>query len=1192
MAQEFTHLHLHSQYSLLDGAIKMKDVVERSLALGMKSVAVTDHGNMFGAVDFYKRAKASGIKPIMGCEAYIAGNKGANDKTERKAFHLILLAKNQEGYQNIKKLISKAYLDGYYYHPRVDKAWLREHSKGLYALSACLGGEVSQRFMKESSDIARATAREYAQIFEPGHFHLELQDNKTPEQLRVNTFFKELSRDEGIPLVATNDAHYLHRADAKAHEVLMCIQTGATLNDGSRMRHSTDELFLKSPAEMWASETYQDCQEALHNTMKIANDCNVDLELGKVFLPDFKVPPEFKTRELYLEHIAKKGLETRLKEARYPCDRARYYERIEYELGVINQMGFAGYFLIVWDFIGHAKRRGVPVGPGRGSGAGSIVAYSLRITDLDPIPYDLLFERFLNPERVSMPDFDIDFCQDRRGEVIEYVTAKYGHENVAQIITFSQLSAKSVIKDVARVMGVPFQEANEITKLIPGLVDGKKLSLDKAIEMEPRLRSIQEERPVFKDIINVARNLEGLNRNAGIHAAGIVIGDLPLEHYVPLYRGVEKVKDPVTGKEVERIFRVTQFAKDEVEQAGLVKFDFLGLKTLTVIDHAVKLINRRIDDEKSGKRPHTPHPHATEESTPHLDLLSLAFDDPGVYELCSAGTTDGVFQMESSGFKELLRRLRPDRFEDIIAAGALYRPGPLDAGLVDDYIERKHGRRRISYLHPSIESILQPTYGVIVYQEQVMLIAVKLCGFTMGQADTLRKAMGKKNPEVMAKMRASFVDGAIQKSGLARDVADEFFSLIEKFAGYAFNKSHSAAYAVLTYQTAYLKRHYPVEFMAALLSTEMGSTDNIVKYVTGARDMGIAVLPPDVNHSERGFSAPGEQIRFGLGAIKGIGDAVIDVIIKARQDKPFSDLFDFCERVDGSSINKKSLEALVESGAFDSFGIVRARLFHTLEKAYAAGSASQRDRKSGQESLFGLLAAPPKATPKSDQRYPDLHEWDDKEKLRREKSALGFFLSAHPLDRYREDLKRLTNTSTAELDQRRARSDVTLAGVITTLREKPLKDGSGRMAFASLEDAHGTCEVIVFSKAFALYESILKSDEPILVRGKVVMDGDEESAVVKVRLESAELLSKVRFENTQSLDMTVSIHHIDPARLERIRTVIHENRGDVPLKLWLVYDNGIRAEIHLPRELTVAPTEQLAAALERIFDGERIIKFN
>jgi DNA polymerase III subunit alpha len=1203
MSDEFVHLHLHSQYSLLDGAIKTKDLIDQTLKRGMKSVAVTDHGNMFGVVDFYKRAKAAGVKPIIGVEAYVSGAKGHQDRTDRKAFHTILIAKNADGYDNLKKLISTAYLEGFYYYPRIDKQLLQKHSKGLIGLSACLGGEIAQRYQHEGPDAARQAARDYKAIFEPGHFFLEMQFNGYPEQAKLNQFYKQLAKDEGIPLVATNDSHYMDRRDAKAHEILMCIQTGRTLAENDRLKHVADELFFKTPQEMWATDDFRDSPEALTNTVQIADMVDLEIELGKVFLPNFKVP-EGLTREEYLATVAKAGLEERLKEARYPTDREKYYTRIEYELGVINKMGFAGYFLIVWDFIRHAKKEGIPVGPGRGSGAGSIVAFSLRITDLDPLPYDLLFERFLNPERVSMPDFDIDFCQDRRGEVIDYVINKYGERNVGQIVTFSQLSAKSVIKDVARVMGVPFQEVNEITKLIPNLVDGKKVSIEKAMELEPKLKALYGEKEIYKEIIDTSRQLEGLNRGTGIHAAGVVIGDLPLESYVPLSRATEKVKDPVTGKDVEKVFRVTQFAKDEVEQAGLVKFDFLGLKTLTVIDNAVKLVNQRITDENDGKRaPYAPHPHlnrnaineddTAEGKTRPLIISEITFDDTKVFAMLTKGDTDGVFQMESSGFKELLKKLKPDRFEDIIAAGALYRPGPLDAGLVDDYIERKHGRKPVAYLHPCLEPILKSTYGVIVYQEQVMLIAVNLCGFTLGQADTLRKAMGKKNPETMAKMRKGFVDGAVEKSGMDRQISDDYFTLIEKFAGYAFNKSHSAAYAVLTYQTGYLKCFYPVEFMAALLSTEMGSTDNVVRYTQNAREMGIEVLPPDVNTSDHGFSAPDTRIRFGLGAIKGVGSNAILAIKKAREDKNFVDVFDFCERVDTQVINKKVCEALVESGAMDQFQLPRARMFAGIEKALSSGQSTQKDARSGQGSLFSLMAPPKAKDPRGfdPARYPQIDEWDPKDRLKREKAALGFFLSAHPLDRYKDDLKRLVSATTQDLMARGQRAEVTIAGVIVQIRERPLKDGSGRMAFLTVEDHYGTCEVLVFSKCYADCEQVLRADEPILVKGQVSIEGDEEAQLAKLRAEKIVLLSNARAERTQRIDMVLPVRLIDDQRLTRLKGVLANNVGATPTRLTLILDNGIETLIDLPLELAVQPSEALASQIERIFDNEHVVLF-
>ncbi|MEZ4273404.1 MAG: DNA polymerase III subunit alpha [Myxococcota bacterium] len=766
------------------------------------------------------------IKPIFGCEAYVAGPKGRKDRTERKSSHLVLLAKDEEGYKNLSYMISMSYMEGFYYKPRIDQELLKKHSKGIYGLSACLGGVVNKKYLQEGESAAAETAKEYARLFEPEHFFLELQDNGLDAQYRANENLLNISELANIPVVCTADSHYLKPEHSDAHEILMCIGQGYSL-DEFRQKHykHSDKLYVRSPAEMWS---YFDriAPQAVENTQRIAKNCNVKLDLESRYLPNFGVPEGF-SRETYLEKLALEGLKRRISEAPYAIDEAQYKQRLEYELGVINKMGFAGYFLIVWDFIRFAKESGVPVGPGRGSGAGSIVAWGLRITDLDPIPYDLIFERFLNPERVSMPDFDIDFCMDRRGDVIDYVSNRYGSDNVGQIVTYSALSAKSVIKDVGRVMGLPFGEVNELTKLIPNLINGRKVSIKQALELEPRLRDIQNEKPVYKRVIEIGRQLEGLNRQTGMHAAGIVIGDRPIWDYVPVCR----------GKEGEI---VTQFAKDEVELAGLIKFDFLGLKTLTVIANAVRHVRKRRDTGPLGPN--------SEFDIERADLM-----DPAVYKLIAQADTDGVFQLESSGFKELLKRLKPDCFEDIVAAVALYRPGPLDAGMVDDYIDRKHGRKKIRYPHPVCEAILKPTYGVIVYQEQVMRIAVDLCGFSMGQADVLRKAMGKKQADVMAKMRQRFIDGAHEGNGMAVADADALFAQIEKFAGYAFNKSHSAAYAVISYQTALLKRYYPVEFMAALLSTEMGTQDNVVKYIQSAKESGMKILPPDVERSARLF---------------------------------------------------------------------------------------------------------------------------------------------------------------------------------------------------------------------------------------------------------------------------------------------------------------------------------------------------
>jgi DNA polymerase-3 subunit alpha len=1176
---DFTHLHLHSQYSLLDGAIRMDELLPAIAEKGMNSVAVTDHGNMFGAVHFYKQAKKHNIKPILGCEAYVAGGS-RHDRQNRDSSHLVLLAKDNEGYKNLSYLISMGFMEGFYYNPRIDRELLKKHSKGIYGLSACLGGVVNRTLLREGEAKAAEVAKEFSELFEPGHFFLEIQSNGLTEQDRCNQALLSMGQHYKIPMVATADAHYLRPQDSAAHEILMCIGQGRSLDEfRQRMDHS-DELYVRSAADMYRSLGSL-CPEAIENTVRIAKNCNVELNLSDTFLPSYGVPAGM-TRESFLEQQSRAGLQLRCKEALYPIDLAAYGQRLDYELGVITKMGFAGYFLIVWDFIRYARQTRVPVGPGRGSGAGSLVAWALRITDLDPIPYDLLFERFLNPDRVSMPDFDIDFCQDRRSEVLSYVSRKYGSQNVGQIVTYSQLSAKSVIKDVGRVLQLPFAEVNALTKLIPNLVDGKKVSIEQALKLEPKLREAQRDKPIYAQVIDIARSLEGLNRQTGMHAAGIVIGDRPLWEYVPVCR----------GKEGELI---TQFAKDEVEEAGLVKFDFLGLKTLTVIAAAEEHVRRR-----GGPGPLGPNED--------FEVARAPLSDPKVYRLISAADTDGVFQLESSGFKELLGRLRPDCFEDIVAAVALYRPGPLDAGMVDDYIARKHGRKQVAYPHPVCETILNTTYGVIVYQEQVMRIAVALSGFSMGEADILRKAMGKKKADVMAQMRQKFVDGAVRCSQMPQQAADDLFTQIQKFAGYAFNKSHSAAYAVISYQTAFLKAYFPVEFTAALLSTEMRDQDNVVRYITSAREHGIAVLPPCVNLSQRDFSVVDDAagratILFGLGAVKGIGDSAIDTIRSSRSEVPFASLYDFCERVDLKKVNRRVLEALIKSGAFAQFKRPRAQLFGALEPALEAGQRASRDRSVGQTSLFAAFAASLPVADDDDPlhpAYPDLPEWPTRELLRNEKEALGFYITGHPLDSYAAELPRLCSATTASLSLQLASmgdgggfrgrpADVSVAGVVAALRERPLKNGNGRMAFVTLEDLHGSCEVLVFSKVFAQSEDILKGDEPVRVSGALVVEGEDDSNTqVKIRATHIERLSETRRDKTRSIRLSMPVAEANADRLAALKQILRRFCGQVPIRLTLVAPLRFEADMDLGRDCCVSPTEALLLELQALLGPDAV----
>src|SRR5512138_1333689 len=1194
----FTHLHLHTLYSLLDGAIRIKDLLRTVQAKGMKSVAVTDHGNLYGAVDFYKKAKEAGVKPILGMEAYVAGEKGRQDRSERVGRHLILLAKNLEGWRNLRILSSKAYTEGFYYDPRIDKPLLREHSKGLVGMTACLAGEIPRLIRHGEMDAARAAAREYREIFEPGSFFLEVQSNGMKEQVDVNAKLAQLGRDEGIPLVATADAHYVRREDAKAHEVLMCIASNKTFQDPKRLRHDTDGLYITSGDDMVAA--LPGFEDAIARTAEIAEMCNVELPLGKTYLPRFSLPDGL-TEDEYIEKLARDGLDRRLREieGKYPHDEGAYRQRLEMELGVIEKMGFSGYFLIVQDFINWAKQREVPVGPGRGSGAGSIVAWSLRITDLDPIRWSLLFERFLNPERVSMPDFDIDFCQDRRDEVIRYVREKYGRDNVGQIITFGSLKARSVIRDVVRVMGLPFAEGDRIAKLVPDPVQGKTPPLAKCIEAEPRLRDLYEKPTTIsqwtdekgvqqavttKDLLDIGMALEGLNRQAGLHAAGVVIADRPLWEYVPVY------------KDDKSDLLVSQFAKDEVEKAGIVKFDFLGLKTLTVIDDALRLV-RENHPERQG-----------------FKASDIPLDDPAVYDLISRGDTAGVFQMESSGFTEMVVKMKPSRFEDVIAAGALYRPGPLDQKLedgrtmVDVYIDRKHGREPVKYDHPDLQPVLEPTYGVIVYQEQVMQISQVLAGYSLGRADLLRRAMGKKKAEEMAKERVGFLEGTRAK-GVDEAVAGSIFDMMEKFAAYGFNKSHSAAYGLLTVQTAWLKAHYPVEFMAALISSEASNTDKVVLHVAEARQDGIEVLPPDVNESLKDFGAfppapdakKGSKgsVRFGLGAVRGVGESAVEAILQARESGGrFKHLVDFASRVDARKINKKVVEALVKSGAFDFEGVPRWQLFAGIESAFNAGASAQADRASGQASLFGGAAA---AQVEAKPRYPrpgdmvgelTVEEWPERVRLAFEKEALGFYLTGHPLQGYEKEAKRYASATCAAIAQKRHGDKVSVVGIVAALRERVTKEKGTRFGILTLEDLTGTVEVICWGarpaqngrpaqKGWADWEAFAKGEEPILVHGEVRLNTrDEDNPKAEITALDIEPLSQVRRHKTSEVMFRIDADRLTGDRAQGLKALLGKHPGPTAVTVRAVIPSQTETTLAVP--LKVQPADDLLEAARRL----------
>ncbi len=1167
----FAHLHLHTQYSLLDGAILMDALCPAIKERGMESVAVTDHGNMFGAVHFFKQAKDNGVKPIFGCECYVAGTE-RTDRSKRSSFHLVLLAENEVGFRNLRYLVSMGYLEGFYYVPRIDRKLLAEHSEGLIGLSACLGGHVARAVLDQGRPAALEIAREYRDIFAKDRYYLELQPNGMEDQLLVNDELVSIGRELSIPLVATNDCHYLERKDALAQEVLMAISQGRTLQDEKRMKHECDEYFLKTPEEM--ESYFKDLPETLENAARIADMCNVELQLGETYLPDFP-PPEGQTQADYLRDLSAKGLVERIAEGEArgeTIDHDEYEKRLEVELKTIVEMGFPGYFLIVWDFINAAKDLGVPVGPGRGSGAGSLVAYSLRITDIDPLPYGLLFERFLNPERVSMPDFDIDFCMNRRDEVLKYVKERYGKDNVGQIVTFSTLKARGLVRDVARVMGLEYASADTIAKLVP---EGPKVTLSSAMKDEPKLQELYDADEQVKRLLDIARSMEGLNRHAGMHAAGVVISGEPLWEYVPCTR----------GQDGQVIDVVSQYAKEEVEEVGLVKFDFLGLKTLTVIAEAVARVNqgRRADGE------------------PDFDVSKIPLDDHGVYDMICNGDTAGVFQLESDGFTKLLRKLKPDRFEDVVASVALYRPGPLQGGMVDQFIDCKHGRQKVIYPHESLEGILKETYGVMVYQEQVMQAAQIMAGFSLGQADLLRRAMGKKKVYVLEKQREVFYEGAAER-GISKETAEEVFELMFKFAEYGFNKSHSAAYGLITYQTAYIKHHYPVEFMAGLLTCEKENSDAVVKYMGVARDMGVAVLPPDVNESHTDFTvvrnAKGRKaIRFGMGAVKKVGEAAVEAIIDERETEGnYTSLFDFCARVDLRRVNKGVVEALLKASAFDSQvadddEIHRARLLAALPRAVERGQRLQKEKASGQTNLMDLFSGGGEEAASDydpgEESYPDVEPWNPRQLLDYEKECLGFYISGHPLDRYQEDLRKFTSHSLAELQQTRTRSEVLLGGIVAEYKERPLRSGDGRLAFVTLEDLTGKVEIMVSSKLLPEVSELLQSGEPLVATCWLRYEGDEEARTTKARLKEVALLAEQRLTKTSEVHLTLAVDQVDRGRMEKLRTVLESEHGDAHVFVHLLIPNHTETVVALGEKLTVSPTDELLLRTERLF-GEKV----
>ena len=1130
----FVHLHGHTQYSLLDGACLLEELVKLAQAYNMPALALTDHGNIFGAIEFYLLCKKMQIKPIIGCECYLAPVsrfEKASHGIQDSAYHLVLLAKNNTGYHNLLKLVSAGFLEGFYYKPRIDKEILAQHSEGLIGMSSCLKGELSHLILSDQMPDAYKAAGQYSDIFGKGNFYLELQDHGLQEQLKVNKALIQMNKDLGLPLVASNDFHYLQKNHAYAHEALLCIQTQTTLDDPNRMRFKTDEFYFKTDKEM--NDLFKDAPEAITNTMEIADKCNVELELNQLYLPVFK-PPGEKAKEKFLQELVTQGLKER-----YPNPDKSVMQRLEYELKVIEQSNFTSYFLIVWDFIRYAKEKGIPVGPGRGSAAGSVVSYCLGITDLDPLKYNLLFERFLNPDRVTMPDIDIDFCYEGRDEVIEYVVSKYGKENVAQIITFGTMLAKAAIRDVARVMGFSYAEADKIAKLVPNDLN---IKLSTALEQEPELMEMYKNDKRVTRLIDTAFVLEGVTRHASTHAAGVVISPKPLVNYLPLFK-------PADGS------ITTGYPMNSLEKIGLLKMDFLGLKTLTVINETIKIIKRtkKID----------------------IDIEKIPLDDKKTYELLSGAKSIGVFQLESRGMRDLLKKLKPAAFEDIIALLALFRPGPIGSCIVNDFIKRKHGSTHVKYPHPLLEQILEPTYGIILYQEQIIQIVNKLAGFSLSQADILRRAISKKAPEVIQKQRKLFVEGC-EKNGIPVNAADKIFSNIEYFSGYGFNRSHSAAYAMISCRTAYLKANFPVEFMAALLTSERDNTDKVVLYIDEAKNMGIEILPPDVNESYAHFTVLGNSIRFGLTAVKNVGQSAVESITGARKAQgKFKTLYDFCEHVDLRLANRKVIESLIKCGAFDSFNLHRSQMFAMIDHALDVADILQKDRNSGQLSFFDTFESED-TFKKEFQQVPDIKEWPQSQLLSFEKALLGFYITGHPLAKYEKALKMLTRNNTATLGELADGQEVSIGGIIAKVKFTFTKKTGEKMAILILEDLKGTVEVLVFPRTFKQVGKYIANDAIVFLKGTINLREDTPKIIANEILP----LDEARKKYVQALSIRLYTTGLEKKTLQQLNEILRKHKGSVPVYLNFTTQDKRQLQLSTGRDITVIPSDELLEEVE------------
>ena len=1125
---DFVHLHGHSEYSLLDGGCRVGDMAELAAEQGMSALALTDHGNLFGVIEHYKTCQAAGIKPIIGCEVYVAIDSRHARQAARglphASNHLILLAKDATGYRNLTKLVSKGYLEGYYYNPRIDKELLREHAEGLICMSACIGGEVPHLIQREGLAAAEAVAREFMDIF-GDDYYLEIQRHYIEPEAKVNDGLLKLHRKLGVPLVATNDFHFLGAADHAAHDALICIQTGKTVDEKNRLCYP-DGLYMKSPEEMKA--LFADLPDALERTLEIADKCNVELEFGKTYMPDFPIPTGYASSDDYLTQLSQEGLERR-----YGTVDPSVQERLDYELSVITSQDFSGYFLIVWDLVNYARNQGISVGPGRGSAAGCLASYCLGITDVDPIKYDLIFERFLNPERIEPPDIDIDFDDTRRDEVLRYVVDKYGKDNVSQVITFGTMGAKAVVRDVGRVLGMSFGEVDRIAKLVPTEL---KITLDKAIERVPELQQVAQASGNEGKLVEYARRLEGMARHASVHACAVIIAPGELTDYVPLYRA------PKDGT------ITTQFVGETCMDIGLLKMDILGLTMLSLVDEAVRLIQLK---------------------EPDFDLAAIPWDDRATFDLFGRGETVGVFQFESAGMREYLSKLKPDTIEDIIAMNALYRPGPMDN--IPTFIARKRGEEVVAYDHPKLESILEPTYGIMVYQEQVMRIAQELAGFTLGQADILRKAMGKKKPEEMAKVKKDFVGGCVEH-GVERTLANKLFGEIEIFAGYAFNKSHSVCYAEGAYKNAYLKANYPEEYMAASLTLERKNTDRLTVLLDDCRRMGIRVLPPDINQSTLNFTPTDEGIRYGLAAVKNVGEGAAQSMVDTRiADGSFTTLFEFCERIDLRAVNRRVVESLIATGALDSLEGHRAQKMEALESALKAAGKAQEDREKGQISLFDANGS----SELVEQELPEIEEWSEREKLAKERDLLGFYISSHPLKPYARDLKNFARPLSA-IEEQHNGAPLRVGGLIEEVRK--LFDRNGKpFAFVTLKDLNDTGDIAFFAEAFTNHQQLLVEGETILVEGRVC----ERNGRLSVQADRALPLKSARAELTKSVTLSLSYQNVGDPLLSRLRGLCERHIGDC--ELWLQLKNGDEQDKMVrSKTIRVDPCDDLLRGIEEL----------